>query len=58
MLTAKQLRRLRPGPAVVRATAVGGPQWMRRLPPTVRERAVRMVAVPMPSVRHALLVVQ
>jgi hypothetical protein len=42
VLTAEQLARLRPGPATVQATAVGGPQWMRTPPPTVRERAVRI----------------
>jgi hypothetical protein len=42
VLTPEQLARLRPGPAMVRATAVGGPQWLRTPPPTVRERAVRI----------------
>jgi hypothetical protein len=38
--TAAFLGHFEPGPAVLRATAVGRPQWMRTPPPTVREMAV------------------
>jgi hypothetical protein len=34
------------GPAVVRSRALGGPQWMRTPPPTVREMAVTIRKTP------------
>jgi hypothetical protein len=37
------LGRFTAGPAVLRAVAVGGPQWMRTPPPTVRERQVVVI---------------
>jgi hypothetical protein len=40
VLTSEQLARFLPGPATVRATATGRPQWLRLPPPTVREAAV------------------
>jgi hypothetical protein len=42
LLTAEQLARFAPGPATVRATATGRPQWLRLPPPTVREEAVNI----------------
>lgn len=43
--TAAFLEHFQPGAAILRATAVGRPQWMRTPPPTVREIAV-IVAPP------------
>jgi hypothetical protein len=40
VLTRERLSRFVPGAAVVRATAIGSPQWMRTPPPTVREARV------------------
>jgi hypothetical protein len=34
--------RFRSGPAVLRATAIGRPQWLRTPPPTVREVAIAL----------------
>jgi hypothetical protein len=42
VLTPEQLARFLPGPATVRATATGRPQWLRLPPPTVREAAVEI----------------
>jgi hypothetical protein len=42
VLTAEQLARFASGPATVRATATGRPQWLRLPPPTVREEAVNI----------------
>jgi len=39
-LTAERLARYRPGDAVLRATAIGGPQWLRTPPPKIDERHV------------------
>ena len=39
-LTAERLSHYRPGEAVLRATAIGGPQWLRTPPPKVDERRV------------------
>ena len=39
-LPPETLAALAPGPAVIRATAVGRSQWLRLPPPTVREAAV------------------
>jgi hypothetical protein len=39
-ITAAQLASLRPGPARLRATALGSSQWLRVPPPTIREIAV------------------
>lgn len=36
------LTRLSPGPATLRATALGASQWLRTPPPTIRELAVRV----------------
>jgi hypothetical protein len=36
------LARFAPGPAIVRATAIGRPQWLRVPPPLVREAAVEI----------------
>jgi hypothetical protein len=41
-LTPAALARFDEGPALVRATATGGPQWMRTPPPTVRVMAVNI----------------
>jgi hypothetical protein len=41
-LAADQLDRFHAGPAIVRATALGGPQWLRTPPPTVREISVEI----------------
>lgn len=38
--TAEFLAHFEPGPAVLRATAIGRPQWMRTPPPVVKEMAV------------------
>jgi hypothetical protein len=38
--TADFLAHFQPGPAIVRATALGRPQWMRTPPPVVRELPV------------------
>lgn len=42
LLTPEQLARFQNGPATVRATATGRPQWLRLPPPTVREAAVEI----------------
>jgi hypothetical protein len=42
VLTSEQLARFQNGPATVRATATGRPQWLRLPPPTVREAAVEI----------------
>ncbi len=42
VLTPEQLARFAPGPATLRATATGRPQWLRLPPPTVREEAVEI----------------
>ena len=39
-LSAATLEGFHDGPAMLRASAVGRPQWLRTPPPTVRERAV------------------
>lgn len=49
-LTAERLARYRPGEAVLRATAIGGPQWLRTPPPKVDERRV---VIPPPDVARA-----
>ncbi|HLM55201.1 MAG TPA: hypothetical protein VK422_03675 [Pyrinomonadaceae bacterium] len=41
-LKPETLSRLRAGPAVLRATATGRPQWLRTPPPEVREAAVEI----------------
>jgi hypothetical protein len=41
-LTREQLSRFLAGPATLRATATGRPQWLRLPPPTVREVAVEI----------------
>jgi hypothetical protein len=41
-LTPELLARFRPGPATLRATATGRPQWTRLPPPLVREAAVEI----------------
>ena len=33
------------GPAIIKATAVGGPQWLRTPPPLVRQKAIRFVKI-------------
>ena len=38
--TTEFLAHFQPGPAVLRATAIGRPQWMRTPPPVVKEIAV------------------
>jgi hypothetical protein len=48
-LTAERLARYRPGEAVLRATAIGGPQWLRTPPPKVDERRVLIPASDVPS---------
>ena len=35
--TTEFLAQFQPGPAILRATAIGGPQWTRTPPPTVQE---------------------
>jgi hypothetical protein len=45
-LTAPLLARYVPGAAVLRASGVGRPQWMRLPPPLVREAAVQIVPAP------------
>lgn len=42
ILTAAQLSALVPGPAIIRATAYGGMQWLRTPPPKVQERGVEI----------------
>jgi hypothetical protein len=42
VLTPELLARFRPGPALLRATAIGRPQWMRTPPPTVRQVGVEI----------------
>jgi hypothetical protein len=39
-LTSETLARFENGPAVLRASAVGRPQWLRVPPPTIREQPV------------------
>jgi hypothetical protein len=41
-ITSAQLKPFQTGAAIVRATAVGRPQWMRLPPPTVRELVVQL----------------
>lgn len=41
-VTPEVLARFMPGPAIVRATATGRPQWLRLPPPTVREAAAEI----------------
>ena len=43
VFTNAMLSGYRPGPAVLRATAIGSMQWLRTPPPTIRETAVRIV---------------
>jgi hypothetical protein len=42
VLTSEQLAHFLPGPATLRATATGRPQWLRLPPPTVREASVEI----------------
>ena len=42
VLTGEQLSKFQAGPAMIRATATGRPQWMRLPPPTVIERSVEI----------------
>ena len=42
VLTDEVLGRFHAGPAIVRATATGRPQWLRLPPPLVRERRVTL----------------
>ena len=42
-ITLQTLNRFSPGPAIIRATAVGRPQWMRIPPPVIREVAVTIM---------------
>lgn len=42
VLTPLLLERFQPGAALLRATAIGRPQWMRTPPPTVREVGVEI----------------
>jgi hypothetical protein len=42
LLTSQQLAHFLPGPATLRATATGRPQWLRLPPPTVREQPVEI----------------
>jgi hypothetical protein len=44
--TAARLEPFHPGPALVRATALGGPQWLRTPPPRVREVGVQIPSRP------------
>ncbi|HKH92416.1 MAG TPA: hypothetical protein VKA54_11470 [Gemmatimonadaceae bacterium] len=48
-LTAERLARYQPGDAVLRATAIGGPQWLRTPPPKVDERRVIIPSTATPS---------
>jgi len=48
-LTAERLARFRPGEAVLRATAIGGPQWLRTPPPKVDQRRVIIPSLVTPS---------
>ena len=43
VVTPEILQRFSPGVALLRATALGGPQWMRTPPPTVREMGVEIM---------------
>jgi hypothetical protein len=38
--TTEFLAQFQPGPAILRATAIGGPQWLRTPPPTIQELPV------------------
>ena len=42
VVTEEQLRSFESGPAILRATATGRPQWMRLPPPTVTEKSVEI----------------
>lgn len=42
LLTQADINAFEPGPALLRATATGRPQWMRTPPPTVKEISVRI----------------
>lgn len=42
VVTPATLRGFQTGSAIVRATGLGAPQWMRTPPPTVRERPVSL----------------
>ena len=44
VLTQGLLAPFDPGDATLRATAIGGPQWLRTPPPLVRETTVRIVS--------------
>ena len=46
VLTQALLTRFDSGDATLRATAIGGPQWLRTPPPLVRERVVTLVREP------------
>jgi hypothetical protein len=43
VLTQPMLTGYAPGPATIRATALGGPQWLRTPPPLIRETEVHLV---------------
>jgi hypothetical protein len=40
LLTPELLSRFQNGPAILRASAMGRPQWLRTPPPTIREQPV------------------
>jgi len=44
VLTDRVLKGYKSGPAKLRATAVGGPQWLRTPPPLIREASVKLVS--------------
>ena len=43
VITPALLAGFAPGPAIIRAKAEGGPQWLRTPPPLVRERSVQLL---------------
>jgi hypothetical protein len=47
-LTPERIARFQPGPALLRATARGRPQWLRTPPPQVREVPVELQQQPTP----------
>ena len=49
VLGTDMLGRFAPGPATLRATAIGSMQWLRTPPPTVREAPVTIVAGERPA---------
>jgi hypothetical protein len=48
-VTAERLAHFRPGDALLRATAIGGPQWLRTPPPKIDQRRVIIPSLASPA---------